>query len=73
MLCEWLKCTKPAVILFCDKPVCNKHIITIDSIDVRESRRILNAEDLAPASFKLIGVRGRACNKKRKTAKEILQ
>ena len=57
MLCQWPACSQPAgAIEWCGKMICDKHMRTIDSTDVRESRRILDVEDIVKTGFKFVGV-----------------
>lgn len=57
MLCDWPKCSKEAgAIEWCKKRICDKHMLAIDSLGVRESRRILNVEDMVKTGFNFAGV-----------------
>ncbi len=57
MICDWPKCSREAgIIEWCQKRVCGKHMITIDSIDPREARRVLNVDPMVVTGFRLVGL-----------------
>ncbi len=55
MLCQWLKCARPAVIDFCGKQVCEEHCRAVDEVGTKEARRILNVDDMTCTVFSYPG------------------